>query len=142
MKQILLLITISTSITVTAQWEIFTGEYNKRYELKDGGIIEYRLSLHPDGTFSFHNYRKLTCSMCAEENQYGKGTWTAKKNDIYFFTNKERDVDDIHTLDFTNTKARSNRKSPRNKSSKVNQESIRFYSSEIPWLKGWELFRN
>ncbi len=142
MKPLLLLITLSASISVTAQWETFAGNYNHRYELQDGGVIEYKLSLHPDGAFSFHNFRKLTCVLCSEENQYGKGSWTSKNNEIYFSTHTETDLDDTHTLDFSGTKARSNRRSSRNKSSKVVKESIRFYASEIPWLKGWELFRN
>jgi hypothetical protein len=142
MKPILLLIAISTSISATAQWETFAGNYNHRYDLEDGGVIEYKLSLNPDGTFFFHNYRKLTCALCSEENQYGNGSWTAKNNEIYFSTNRESDLDEKHTLDFSGTKARSNKRSPRNKSSKVVKESIRFYTSEIPWLKGWELFRN
>ena len=142
MKTFLLLIALSASISVIAQWETFAGTYNHHYELQNGGVIEYKLSLNPNGTFSFHNYRKLTCTLCSEENQYGKGNWTSKNNEIYFSTDTEIDLDEKYTLDFNGTKARSNKRSSRNKSAKVVKESIRFYASEIPWLKGWELFRN
>ena len=47
-----------------------------------------------------------------------------------------------HTLNFTNTKARYITKSPRDTSEKEVKNHLRFYDSEISWIKGNKLFRN
>ena len=61
---------------------------------------------------------------------------------LYFNTNKATDIDNKYTLDFTNTKARYVTKHPRDKSDKAVKTHLRFYDSEIPWVKGWKLFKN
>ena len=44
-------------------------------------------------------------------------------------------------MDFTGSKARFNKKSPRDKSDKIVKESIRFYESDLSEIKGLELFK-
>ena len=67
----------------------------------------------------------------------GKG----EKKLIFFYTDTTREVDETYTMDFTNSKARINRKSPRDKSDKIVKESIRFYESDLSIIKGLELFK-
>ena len=50
--------------------------------------------------------------------------------------------DEKYTLNFTNTKARYITKSPRDASEKEVKNHLRFYNSEISWIKGNKLFRN
>ena len=61
---------------------------------------------------------------------------------LYFYTNKENDLDEKYTLNFTNTKARYITKSLRDASEKEVKNHLRFYDSEISWIKGNKLFRN
>lgn len=63
-----------------------------------------------------------------------KESWNSDNKLIYFLTDSE-DFDEIHTLNFNNTKARFITKSPRDKSNKDIKTSIEFYDSEISWLK-------
>ena len=116
MRYLFLLILAST--TLLAQKDEFAGEYGIKYELLNAGVLEYNLSLKPDGTFIFHFYRNIDPSQ-PKENKYGQGKWKVEKNNlIYFYTSSENDLDETYTLNFTNTKARIIKKSPRNLSKK------------------------
>ena len=68
--------TISTSIY--SQTKEYTGIYKRHFDINEEGRIEYQLELSPDGTFTFHNYRKISAKN-QEENQYGKGTLKIEK---------------------------------------------------------------
>jgi len=141
MKHVFILILISFNLSLIAQSEKYAGTYKAIHNFNENGIIEYTLILNPDGTFTFHNYRKISAKN-PEENQYGQGTWKVEKeNMLYFNTDKATDIDNKYTLDFTNTKARYVTKHPRDKSDKVVKNHLRFYDSEIPWVKGWKLFK-
>ncbi len=141
MRYLFLLVLILASTTLLAQTDEYAGEYGIKYEPVNSGVLEYNLSLKPDGTFLFHYYRSSHTSQPAE-HKYGHGTWKVEKNNlIYFFTSSENDLDETHTLNFTNTKARIIKKSPRNLSKKDIKEAILFYDSEIFWVEGWKLFK-
>jgi hypothetical protein len=91
--------------------------------------------LKPDGTFVFHFYRNLDASQ-PKEHKYGRGTWKAEKNKlIYFYTTAENDIDNTHTLNFNNTKARIIKKSSRNLSKEDIKEAILFLSQKFLGLK-------
>lgn len=110
---------------------------------KDGTKIKWTLTLNENGTFLYHFLRDLSSISKAnsEENFYGKGTWKAEKNLVYFYTDKETDLDDMYNIDFTNSKARYITKSPRDKSDKVIKIALRFYESNLVYIKGLELFK-
>ena len=142
MKTIILLFLIAITTSIYSKTTEYTGIYKRHFDINGEGTIEYLLDLKPDGTFTFHNYRKISAKN-REENQYGKGTWKIEKNNVlYFYTIKENDLDEKHTLNFTNTKARYITKSLRDTSDKEVKNHLRFYDSEIPWIKGNKLFRN
>ncbi len=61
---------------------------------------------------------------------------------LYSYTNKENDIDKKYTLNFTNTKARYITKSLRDTSEKEVKNHLRFYDSEIFWIKENKLFRD
>ncbi len=141
MKKALLFFVVIFSINLHAQTNKYTGTYKAVHNFNESGVIEYTLVLGSNGTFTFHNYRKISLKN-PEENSYGKGTWKIEKdNTLYFYTKVNSGLDDKYTLDFTNTKARYHTKSPRDKSDKMVKNHLRFYDSEIPWVKGWKLFK-
>lgn len=126
----------------SAQSVSYAGIYQVRHETTKGDVIEYNLTLKQDGTFMFHAYSHMVCSSCNEENNYGKGIWKPqKKNLIFFYTNHKNDMDESHTLNFTNTKARFISKSPRDKSDRIIKTALKFYESDILWVTGKELFK-
>ena len=142
MKTIILLFFVTISISIYSQTKEYTGIYKRHFDINEEGRIDYKLELSPDGTFTFHNYRKISVKN-QEENQYGKGTWKIEKNKVlFFYTNKKNDLDEKHTLNFTNTKARYITKSKRDKSDKEVKNHLRFYDSEISWIKGNKLFKD
>ena len=137
----LLLVLLLANTTLLAQTDQYAGEYGIKHELLNAGVLEYNLSLKPDGTFIFHSYRNIDPSQ-PKENKYGQGKWKVEKNNlIYFYTSSENDLDETYTLNFTNTKPRIIKKSPRNLSKKDIKEAILFYNSEIFWVEGWKLFK-
>ncbi len=141
MKKTLTLLLVIFTFTLAAQTEKYTGKYVAHYDFNENGTITYTLILKTDGTFTFHNYRKIS-DKNPEENSYGQGTWKIEKeNVLYFNTDENLDIDDKYTISFTNTKARYHTKSPRDKSDKIVKTKLKFYDSEIPWIKGWELFK-
>ncbi|MFT4832383.1 MAG: hypothetical protein ACI815_002036 [Psychroserpens sp.] len=141
MKLILLALFLVGYLSLSAQTESHAGTYGISPENETGHVLKWTLSLKADGTFLYNFYPKLNCDICSEENFYGKGTWKAEKSVIYFTTNEKVDLDEKHTMNFNNTKARINRKSPRDISNKTIRESIVFYSSELSTIKGLELFK-
>ncbi|ALM09046.1 hypothetical protein SB49_15545 [Sediminicola sp. YIK13] len=141
MKNLLLSLFLVSYLSLSAQTESYAGTYGISPENETGHVLKWTLSLKADGTFLYNFYRKLNCNSCTQENFYGKGTWKAEKNLISFSTDEKDDIDDVHTMNFNNTKARINRKSPRDISNRTTKESIIFYSSELFTIKGLELFK-
>tara|TARA_B100000768_G_scaffold39367_1_gene38241 strand:- start:760 stop:1188 length:429 start_codon:yes stop_codon:yes gene_type:complete len=142
MKIIILIFLVTITTSIYSQTKEYTGIYKRHFDINEEGSIEYQLELSPDGTFTFRNYRKISAKN-REENQYGRGTWKIEKNNVfYFYTNKENDIDEEYTLNFTNTKARYITKSLRDTSEKEVKNHLRFYDSEIFWIKGNKLFRD
>lgn len=141
LKNILLLSLLTFSLTVSAQLQTYVGTYKMSYEFKKGGLVEYTLSLKPNGTFLFHSYRNIDPSQ-PNENKYAKGAWEVEKEKVlYFYADKEVDLDETHTLNFNNSKARYNSKSTRDKSDRIIRKSLKFYDSDIFWVKGMKLYK-
>ncbi len=142
MKNSIILFLLAVTSSVYSQTEKYAGKYKRNYDVNSEGINKYTLDLKTDRTFTFHNYRKISAKN-PEEHKYGKGTWKVEKDNVlYFYTHKETELDGKHTLDFTNTKARFITKSPRDTSDKEVRTHLRFYDSEIPWIKGHQLFKD
>ena len=137
-KTLLLLIFSILHFSVYCQTSV-DGTYVYEFEGSNASIRR-TLILNPDKTFLFHAYEYHEKGIPPEKNIYGKGTWESKKSLVYFTTSKA-DIDDKHTLDFSNSKARFDAKSPRDKSGKEIKTSLRFYESEVFWVKGMKLIK-
>ncbi|HKK11730.1 MAG TPA: hypothetical protein VJ945_02790 [Flavobacteriaceae bacterium] len=136
MKNVFIIVFLLFNLNLSAQ----SGDYVRKVETKKGEILEWTLSLHPDGTFLYNFYRNLG-KPYPEENFYGKGTWKSNQSLVFFFTDKERDIDEQYELNLNNSKARIHGKSIRDKSNRVVKTSLRFYDSELSEIKGLELFK-
>lgn len=123
------------------QSESFTGDYYVQLGNREAHFIEYTLTLNEDGTFLFHSYSNNTSGIPQEVDTYGKGTWNSEDNVISFYSDAEKDVDGKHTLNFTDTKARFMTRSVRSISDKPIKTRLKFYTSEIFWIKGIEIFK-
>ncbi len=134
MKHILSLLILLLSLSLSAQSKEHAGTY--ALKLGEGEHVETtKLTLNPNGTFLFHFYRYMEKGIPKEEIKYGKGTWTSNKK-LIIFKVEDSDVNASHTLNFNNSKARFDTKSPRDKSNRDIKTSIRFYESEISWMVG------
>jgi hypothetical protein len=141
MKQLFLLLVLSCNLNMLAQSEIIVGSYLKTFDANNGDKMIWTITLNTDGTFLYHFYRNFQNGNPPIENFYGKGTWNAEKNLVSFQANQTSDLNETHTLNLNNTKARINSKSPRDKSGKDIKTSIVFYESELQEVKGLELFK-
>lgn len=134
MKNLLFISTLLFSLFSFAQSKEHVGVY--KLDLGSKSHFEKTtLTLNSDGTFLFHFYDYRENGILKERTKYGKGTWTSEGKLILFSVNK-KDVDDAHVLNFNNSKARFDTKSPRDKSDRVMPTSVRFYKSDIFWMVG------
>jgi len=106
----------------------------------DGNILKWTLSLKEDGLFLYHFLRDISGEANPEENFYGKGTWKVEGK-IVSFSTKPSDLNDDFTVNLNNSKARYITKSPRDTSDKVVKTALRFYQSELFYIKGLHLFK-
>jgi len=142
MKQLLIIFFIYiVSYNITAQADSYIGTYERYMAPVNAGARTRILSLNADGTFTFSEHRAEHPSQ-PEDLKSGKGIWKVEKpNVIYFYVDEEKDVDDTFVLNFNNSKARFTQKSPRDTSDRIIPTSIRFYDSEIFWVKGMKLLK-
>lgn len=140
MKHLLLILFTTFNLSLFAQTEKPVGTYEKVFNANNGDVMTWTITLNPDGTFLYRFYRNFQNGIPPEENFYSKGRWRFQKH-LVFFSTTENDLDDTHTMNFTNTRARINSKSPRDKSDRIIKTSIVFYDSEISEVKGLELFK-
>lgn len=141
LKNIVLIGFLSCHLVFFAQSTIDYGDYQVSFLDANKEGIQYTLTLNEDKTFKFHFFRKPKGTNNPEENYYANGTWTSEKNVILFDAEDISDVKTGYPLNFKNSKARFNAKSPRDTSSKVVKTSLTFYDSEISWVKGLELYK-
>ena len=141
MKLLLTTLLVLFNLTVFAQSNGFSGDYDRTFSKDGDHLIEYKLTLHQDGTFLFHSYSKIKNGFPPEVNKYGKGKWTAKDNVISFSSNKQEDFDEKHTLDFNNSKARLITKNPRDKTDRIIKTKLTFVESEISWMQRLDIFK-
>jgi len=141
MKVIFTILILVSSLTSFSQTDKVIGDYKRVIESIENNILEYELTLSQDGTFLFHYYSNIKQGIPPEVNKYGKGKWTIENNVISFFSDKQKDIDNKNTLDFTNSKARFIIKSPRNKTDEIIKTRIQFLKSEIFWMEKIEIFK-
>jgi hypothetical protein len=141
MKTILTFLILISNLTLLAQSDKVVGEYSNTITTVENQLFEYKLTLNQDGTFFFHYYSNLKQGNPPEINKYGKGKWTVENNVIAFFSDKQKDIDEKHTLDFTNSKARFVIKSPRDKTDQIIKTKLKFLNSDIFWIKGIDVFK-
>lgn len=129
------------NLTLSAQSNQFTGDYNRILNTDENNVFEYKLTLNQDGTFLFHYYSNIKQGIPPEVNKYGKGKWIAKDGLITFFSNKQEDFDQKYTLDFNNSTARFITKNTRDKSDRIIKTKLAFLESEIPWMQRIDIFK-
>jgi hypothetical protein len=135
MKTIFTILILISNLTLFSQTQAVIGNYKITLETKNNNSFEYELTLSQDGTFSFHYYSNIKQGKSPEVNKYGKGNWAIKNNMISFFSDKQQDIDEKYTLNFTNTKARFVTKSPRYKSDQIIKTQLKFLDSGIFWMR-------
>lgn len=141
MKGIFTILILISSLVSFSQTDKLIGDYKLAIETTDNNAFEYQLTLSQDGTFFFHYYSSIKQGNPAEVDKYGKGKWTLENNVISFFSDKQKDIDEKNTLDFTNSKARFITKSPRDKTDQIIKTKLQFLKSEIFWLERIEMFK-
>jgi hypothetical protein len=141
MKAIFTFLLLISNLTLFSQAQDVVGDYKLTLETKDGSLLDYKLTLQQDGTFSFHYYSNIKQGIPPEVNKYGKGSWVIKNNVVSFSSDKQKDFDEKNTLDFTNSKARFITKSPRDKSDQIIKTKLQFLSSEISWMSRIAIFK-
>lgn len=134
MKNYIFLFFLFTTFSTVAQTEQFIGEYQlaSPYNINNE-VLTRVLSINNDNTFSFHEYQNSK-EMISPKNSYGKGTWTAKGNYIYFHAQKN-DIIDQYTLNFDNSKAVYKSKHPRDKSDRIIIPYLLFLKTDIFWME-------
>lgn len=142
MKSIFLFFLALFTFTLNAQSGTYNGKYELKLEADNRDFHDYKLNLNSDGTFVFHSISHISKRIPPNNNSYGKGTWKAEKNIISFTSDKVKDLDITHSLDFSNSKARYDSKSPRDKSDRVVPSKLKFYQSDIFWIKGIEMLKS
>lgn len=141
MKAISIFLIIISSWTSFAQSDNLVGDYTLLLNAEENHILEYKLTLSQEGTFFFHYYTKIKHGIPPEVTKYGKGTWTVENNVISFFVDKQKDISEKYTLDFTNAKARFITKPPRDKTDRVIKTRLKFLQSDLFWMKGIDMLK-
>jgi len=138
MKILFTILLFVFTLTLSAQ---VAGKYELTVNTKDRDVLEYKLTLSADGTFSFHYHSNIKNGIPPEKHFYGKGKWTVENNIVSFVSDKQTDLDEKHTLDFSDSKARFHIKSNKGKTDKVLKTRLQFLTSEISWMKRVEVFK-
>ena len=139
MKKLFTILILLCNLTLFSQTTEAVGNYKLTLNAKDSSSFEYEVTLSEDGTFTFYYHSNIKQGIPPESTKYGKGNWTIKNNVISFSSDKQKDLDEKFTLDFTNTKARFVTKSPRDTSDKIIKTQLRFLDSEILWMRRIDL---
>ena len=141
MKLIITTLLLISNLTLLSQSNQFVGDYYRSLGKEGIHLIEYKLTLNQDGTFTFHSYTNNKQGIPPEVNKYGKGKWSTKDNVITFSSNKQNDFDEKYTLDFNNSKARFVTKHPRDKTDRIIKTRLQFFESEIFWIQRLQIFK-
>ncbi|WP_194419546.1 hypothetical protein [Muriicola marianensis] len=125
-----------------SQTDAVPGDYFLKVGNEQEHLIEYTLTLNPDGTFFFHSFRDHKKGIPEKTHTYGKGIWRMDGIVVSFSTDQKEDIDEKHTLDFTNSKARFITKSPRDKTDRTVKTRLQFFKSDIFWVEKLEILKS
>ena len=140
MKKTFTIIFLIGSLTSFSQSEEIFGEYfhdlgNEEHR------IERKLNLNQDGTFTFHSYSNSKTGIPQIVHKYGKGTWSVDGKVVSFYTDNEKDIDEKHTLDFSDSRARFITKLSQDKTNKLIKTRLQFFESKIFWIERMVIFK-
>jgi len=142
MKVLTSILLLWTSVTMFSQSDTLVGEYFHTAGDREEHLIQYTLTLNENGTFLFHSYVNHNRGISWEENKYGKGNWSLDGKIVSFFTHEQNDLDEKHTLDFSNSKARFITKPLRDKTDRIIKTRLQFFESEIFWIERLKILKN
>ena len=137
MRNILIFYFVLMGFTACAQTETIFGKYYLKYEC-DSGIIEYKLSLHEDGTYDLHTVNKVSRGITSMSDKEEKGTWRAKDNMLTFSSKSSKDFDEEYTVNLNGSIARVMPKIPTEESDKTEGTVLVFDTSKIYCIEGLE----
>lgn len=140
LKKVFTILFLISNLTLFSQSDEQFGEYYLKLE-GEKHLIEYRLILNQDGTFIFHSYTNHEAGIPPIIQKYGKGKWSVDGEVISFFSDREKDFDEKYTLDLSNSRARFVTKPSRDKTDRIIKTRLKFFESEIFWIKGLDIFK-
>ncbi|MDX1470714.1 MAG: hypothetical protein R3213_04395, partial [Flavobacteriaceae bacterium] len=105
-------------------------------------LIEYKLDLKDDGTFSYHYKIFIKEAISNIPDTHGEGKWWVEGKLVYFESVPKVDPEDKRIDDFNGTEARFSTKSPRDKSGRDIPTKLVFYKTNIMTLQGVELMKD
>lgn len=141
MKSLFTLLLLLSNLTLFSQSNNVVGDYALTLTTNDNDVLEYKLALAPNGTFTLYYHSTIKRGIPPEAIKEGTGTWNVDNNVISFSSDKLKDLNEKYTLDFTNSKARFITKSLRDKTDKIVPTKLKFLESEIFWMKGIEMLK-
>jgi hypothetical protein len=142
MKVTTIILFFLSGITLFSQSDKVVGAYFRSSGDEEQHLIEYTLTLREDGTFLFHSYENHRRGIPWEKNNYGKGNWRLDGKVVSFFTDEQKDLDEKHSLNFSNSRARFITKPLRDKTDRVIKTRLQFFESEIFWIERLEILKN
>ena len=98
------------------------------------------MNLNQDGTFTFHSITVIELPP-QKVQKYAKGTWSVDGKVVSFFTDNEKDIDEKHTLDFSDSRARFITKPSRNKTDRIIKTRLQYFESKIFWIERMKIFK-
>lgn len=138
MKTILIIFILTITIYPTWSQKV-EGTYSNKWESSSGEAVEYKLTIHKNGTFTFYATRKhLENSLYKTE--MAEGSW---KYENHLLTLDTRSDDHSNELakNLNANLARYIDISPRNPKYKSLKPSFKFYKSNVFYSKDMELFK-
>jgi hypothetical protein len=105
----------------------YVGIYTKNISTSKGVVIDYKLDLAADGTYTVSVFRNLGQSISVDEKFYGKGNWKAE-NKLILFSCEE--LSDPLYINMNGTTSRFDAK---------NKKELRFFNCPSLWFKNQTL---
>ncbi|MDX1315259.1 MAG: hypothetical protein R3356_07130 [Eudoraea sp.] len=141
MRSLLVLFFLNFLVNSTAQTEEFIGIYIFKADAENA-VIQHKMVLEEEGKFLFSTFfspKDRDGKMMEIRSDYGSGQWRANGDQVFFQVDSDSDFDKDRTLDFSNTRARLEKPSPRNLKGEKGPILLVFFDSDIPWVKGLRL---
>lgn len=139
MKKTLLVFFATLCAIISTYSQSITGTYSNRWEAPTGEGISYTLTLKPDGTFVF--YVNQTYFDNSEKTTKAYGTWETNNHLLVLTTQTEDETSMGLIKDLNNNKARYHKVSERKKLNSDEKSSLKFYQSNVFYVKNMELFK-